>query len=87
MNDLNGFDARPRQTFYIATGKGKRIECSLDRNLDGDYDRTNLNTLVLLVYEQPLFAKKPAADKPAATETGHGFPNRLDLYRYFVSPH
>lgn len=84
MNNLNGFDARPRQTFYIATGKGKRIDCTLDRNLDGDYDRTNLNALVLLVYERPDDSLAPGASVQASPQPA---PRRLDLYRYFVAPH
>jgi hypothetical protein len=90
MNDLNGFDARPRQTIYIATGKGRRIECSLDRNLDGDYERTNLNTLVLLVYERTSGATPGAgggASAAAAAPSTPVFPKPLDLYRYFVAPH
>lgn len=98
MNDLNGFDARPRQTIYIATGKGKRIECNLERNLDGDYDRTNLNTLVLLVYGRTAGGASQEAGTDtgiAGTDTGIAgtatstpvFPKPLDLYRYFVAPH
>ena len=40
----------------------------------GDYERTNLNALVLLVYDRP-------GDKPTA-------PNEpLNLFRYVVAPH
>jgi len=81
MNDLNGFDARPRETYYIATGKGRRIECSLNHNLDGDYERTNLNALVLLVFDN-----SPAPGNREA-EPAQTFPQRLDLYKYFVAPH
>ena len=71
---------------YIATGKGKRIDCTLDRNLDGDYDRTNLNTLVLLVYTQP--SDTAAANgQPVTNAAVLSAPTGIELYRYFVAPH
>ena len=35
MNDLDGYDARPRQNYYIASGRDEHVDASLDRNLDG----------------------------------------------------
>jgi len=95
MNDLDGYDARPRQTYYIATGKGQRIDCSLEHNMDGDYDRTNLNCLLLLVYDRadelPTQSKiAPAGSAPVDASpvitTPAGF-KQMDLHRCLVVPH
>jgi hypothetical protein len=82
MNDLDGYDARPRQTVYICSGKDKRIEGSLDRNFDADYERTSLNALVLLVYEKA--ASETQAQPPALTNI---FPQKINLYQFVVAPH
>ncbi|MBS1991220.1 MAG: hypothetical protein JSS83_11920 [Cyanobacteria bacterium SZAS LIN-3] len=87
MNDLDGYDARPRQTYYIATGKGRRIDCSLERNLDGDYDRTNLNCLLLLVYERPAESAGQATPATGPAINMIGGIKQMDLHRCLVVPH
>jgi hypothetical protein len=98
MNDLNGFDARPRQTIYIASGKGRRIDCTADQNPDSDYEKTNLNTLVLLVYEQAgsedgscvSHSTAPSPSSKANSTSGEDpatISKPMDLFRDFIAPH